>query len=451
MKRIQLHAVTLVVSLCVYGLAQSTNASLTGVVTDKAEAIVSGATVTGQNVKTGVVTTTTTNGAGVYVFPSLQPGDYRVTAEKPGFKKLAYNEVVLDLSARVTLNFTLEVGAITETVVEVNASLDAQLTIGTNSVGGVINGQRVQELPLPGRNALDLVLTQAGLVGDNFAGARIGTLNVALDGVNVMDMRINSGVNSTVFTSVDIIDEVRVVTSPADAEYGRGSGQVLLTMKSGGNRFHGSLFESHRNTVLNANTWFNNLRGDPRNGLIRNQFGARLGGPIIKNKTFFFFNYEGQRQVTRNTVTNQTFTATARQGIFRYYPGTQNANAASTSATAPPTVDLNGNPVRPSTATGDLQLLNVLGRDPNRLGPDSTGIIKRFLDLMPLPNNFRAGDGLNTAGFTWSRRATSDFDIFAGRIDHKFNEKHTANFKLIREDDFQLNGFLAQPYPNSPG
>jgi len=444
-------AIPLVLLLCSSAFAQSTNASLTGTVADTAGAIVISSTVTAQNVKTGVVNTTTTNEAGVYSFPTLQPGVYRVTAEKEGFKKLVYNEVTLELSARITLNFALEVGAITGQAVEISAASDTQLAIGTTSVGGVINGLKVQELPLPGRNALNLVATQAGLSGSNFSGARIGTLNVALDGVNVMDQRINSGINSTVFASVDIIDEVRVVTSPADAEFGRGSGQVQLTMKSGGNNFHGSLFESHRNTVLNANTWFNNLRGDPRNVLIRNQFGGRISGPIIKNKTFFFFNYEGQRQVTRNTVTNTTYTATARQGLFRYYPGTQNANASSTSTTAPPTVDLNGNPVRPSTATGDLQSLNVIGRDPNRQVVDPTGVIKRFLDLTPLPNNFRVGDGLNTAGFTWGRRATSDFDIFAGRIDHKFNEKHTASFKLIRQSSFQFNGFLAQPFPNSPG
>jgi len=427
--------------------AQSTNAAISGTIADTSGAVVAGATVAARNDKTGVTTTTTTNESGVYIFPSLQPGTYSLTAEKPGFRRFAYNEVVLDLSARITLNFTLEVGAITETAVEVNAALDAQLSIGTNSVGGVITGLRVQELPLPGRDALGLVLTQAGLVGDNFAGARIGTLNVALDGVNVMDQRINGGVNSTVFTSVDIVDEVRVITSPADAEYGRGSGQVLLTMKSGGNQFHGSLFEAHRDTVLNANTWFNNLNGNPRNGLIRNQFGGRIGGPVIKNKTFFFFDYEGQRQVTRNTVTNTTYTAAARQGLFRYYPGVRNGNVNA----AVPTVDLNGNPVKPATATGDLQSLNLFGLDPNRQVADPTGVIKRFLNLMPLPNNFRSGDGLNTAGYTWSRRATSDFDIFAGRVDHKINEKHTANFKLIRESDFQLNGFLAQPFPDSPG
>src|SRR5215475_13817185 len=124
---------------------------------------------------------------------------------------------------------------------------------------------------------------------------------------------------------------------------------------------------------------------------------------------------------------------------------------SSTSTTAPPTVDLNGNPVKPSTATGDLLSLNLLGRDPNRLAADPTGILKSFFNLMPLPNNFRVGDGLNTAGFTWARRATTDLDIFAGRVDHKVNDKHTAGFKLIRESDFSVNGFLAQPFPNSPG
>lgn len=216
--------------------------------TDATDAVISSANVTAEHVNTGVKTTTTTNSAGIYNFPSLQPGVYRVSVEKVGFKKLVFNEVLLELSARVTLNCPLKI-ATTAEAVEVNAATDTQISVGNTSVGGVISGKSVQELPLPGRNALGLVLTQAGLVGDNFAGARIGTLNVAIDGVNVMDQRINSGVNSTVFTSVDIIDEVRVVTSPADAEFGRGSGQVLLTMKSGTNKFHGTLFESHRNTV----------------------------------------------------------------------------------------------------------------------------------------------------------------------------------------------------------
>lgn len=441
--------VLLVAVLCLssnLAFGQGTNAALSGTVADSTNAVIPGATVTAEHVNTGVKTTTTTNSAGVYNFPSLQPGIYRVSSDKTGFKKHIFNDVLLELSARVTINFPLEVATASESV-EVSATSDAQVSVGNTSVGGVISGKSVQELPLPGRNALGLVLTQAGLVGDNFAGSRIGTLNVAIDGVNVMDQRINSGVNSTVFTSVDIIDEVRVVTSPADAEFGRGSGQVLLTMKSGGNKFHGTLFESHRNTVLNANTWFNNLNGNPRNVLIRNQFGGNFSGPIYKNKTFFFAHYEGQRQVTRTNVSTTTFTALARQGIYRYYPGVRNGNANA----LVPTIDLNGNPVKPSTATGDLQSLNVFGLDTNRRVADPSGVSKRFIDLLPLPNNFRAGDGLNTAGYIWSRRDTSDFDVFAGRFDHKFNEMHTASFRYERESDFSANGFLAQPLPNSPG
>ena len=114
----------------------------------------------------------------------------------------------------------------------------------------------------------------------------------------------NDGVNSVIYLSTDLVDEVRVVTSPADAELGRGSGQVQISTRAGTNEFHGSLFESHRNTALNANTFFNNQRGDPRDFLIRNQFGGRLGGPIVKNKTFFHFLYDGQREVTKNTTTS---------------------------------------------------------------------------------------------------------------------------------------------------
>jgi Carboxypeptidase regulatory-like domain/TonB dependent receptor len=442
-----LAAIIIYLSIGTISFAQGTNASLSGTVTDAAQAAVPGATITAQNVKTGVITNTETNASGVYVFPSLQPGTYRVTAERQGFKKVIHNEVVLELYARITLNYSLEVATISENIVEINAALDTRLAIGNTSVGGVINGQKVQDLPLPSRDALGLVLTQAGIVGDNFAGARIGALNVARDGINVMDQRLNGGVNSVIFNSVDVVDEVRVITSPADAEFGRGSGQVLITTKSGTNEFHGSVFESHRNTALTANDFFNNLRGNPRNVLIRNQFGGRLGGPIIKNKTFFFAGYEAQREVSRDTVTSTTYTQQARQGIFRFFPGARNANAIGQI----PTVDLNGNPVRPSTATGNLQSVNLFERDANRLTADQSGIVRAMLDLMPLPNDFRDGDGLNTAGFTWSRPESANRDQIYARFDHVFTENHRFNFNYTWEKEFFLNGFLEQPYPDSPG
>jgi hypothetical protein len=444
----------LTLSLSGFVLAQSTNAALTGTVADSAQAVVPGATVTLENTLTGVILTATTNDAGVYNFPSVQPGKYRVSAERDGFKKNIYTDVTLELSDRVVLNFALELGAISAGAVEINASVDTRLALGNNSVGGVISGQKVQELPLPNRDALGLVLTQSGIIGSNFSGARIGTLNISRDGVNIQDQRINVGLASTIFTSVDLVQEVRVVTSPADAEFGRGSGQVQMITRSGTNEFHGSVFESHRNTALNANTWFNNQRGrnprtgeevSPRDFLIRNQFGGRLGGPIWKNKTFFHVLFEGQRIATRNAVTTTVFTDTARRGLYRFFPGVQNGNANA----ATPTVDLLGNPVKPATATGDLQTVNLLTRDPNRTAISS--LTQRYIGQMPLPNNFQTGDGLNTAGFTWQQPGSSDFDHLSVKVDHAISNKHQLAFSFTREVGSNLNGFMAQNLPDTPG
>ncbi len=452
-----LYLATLCVVLLVHGLvhAQGTNATLSGTVTDTTGAVIPGATISAQNVRTGVVINTTTNESGVYIFPSLQPGIYQVTAEKSGFRKLAYNEVTLEVSARVALNFQLEVGTVTESV-DVRADVDTRLALGTSSIGGVVTGQQVRDLPLPNRNALGLVSIHAGLVGSNLSGARIGTLNITRDGINVQDNRINTGVGSTIFTSTDLIEEFRIVTSPADAEFGRGSGQIQMITRSGTNEFHGSLFESHRNTALNANTWFNNQRGhdpvtgapiSPRNILIRNQFGGRIGGPIIRNRTFFHVLYEGQHIRQKNSVTSTVFTQPARQGIFRFFPGVRNGNANA----AVPTVDLAGNPVRPASATGDLQSVSLFGRDPNRSAPDRSGVIQRMISLMPLPNNFRTGDRLNTAGFTWIRSQSDDFKHLSLRFDHQFDDRHRLTFSYTRENGDAKNNFLAQPFPDSPG
>ena len=436
--------ISLVIGNAVVG--QGTNASLTGTVVDTNQAIIEDATVTAKNVRTGVSQDTKTNGQGVYQFVSLQPGLYEVTAEKSGFRKMYFNEVTMEVASKARLDFQLEPGQVTEAV-SVTASNQVTLNRESTSITGVINEKMITDLPLPARNALDLILTQGGLLGDNFGGQRIGALNITRDGIDVMDRRINSGINSTVFNSVDLVQEVRITTSPADAEFGRGSAFVQLITRSGTNQFHGSAFESHRNTALNANEWDNNLRGDGRDLLIRNQFGARIGGPIKKNKTFFFFLYEGQRERSKGDVTATVLTDSARKGIFRFFPGVQNGNAIA----LVPTVDASGNPVKPATATGDLQAVSVLGRDPNRSAFDPTGLVPKYLGLMPLPNNFRTGDGLNTAGFTWSRPESDDFNNYNVRIDHHFSENHRLSYSYSNESSDALNGFLAPAWPTAPG
>ena len=244
--------VIFILCLCIFVVSsargQSNNATISGSVVDPVGAAVPDATVTAENTRTGVVTTMTTSGAGVYQFPSLVPGTYQISAEKEGFKKETHQNLVLEISAKLNLNFQLQLAGVSSQI-EVKFILDSTLGTTSTSVGGVINDQRIQDLPLPDRDALGLVLTQGGLFGDNFSGSRIGGLNVTRDGINIMDQRINLGVNSVFFTSVDSVSEVRVITSPADAELGRGSGQIQILTRSGTNEFHGSVFESQQAAV----------------------------------------------------------------------------------------------------------------------------------------------------------------------------------------------------------
>jgi hypothetical protein len=255
--------------------------------------------------------------------------------------------------------------------------------------------------------------------------------------------------------STDKIAEFRLISSPADAEYGRGSAQIQMLTRSGTNRFAGSLFWTHRNTVLNANNWFNNQRGtdpatgasvSPRNVLIRNQYGGRLGGPIKRNRTFFHFLYDAQKIRERNALTQTVLTESARRGVFRYFPGARNSNFDSLN----PVVDLAGNPVRPRSATGDLQTVSLFGQDPNRMAPDPSGTIAKLLALTPLPNNFRAGDGLNTAGYSWSRPFSNNLWQANLKIDHNLNDRHRLAFAYTYEDRANFNGFSEQNFPAAP-
>lgn len=444
--------------LCFSSLwSQTTEAVISGTVYDATSAIVTGASVTALNTRTGVAFKTTTNDAGVYVFPSLPPGDYQVGCEATGFRRYLIDNVILEVAARQNLDITLQVGSTGETV-EVSSTSELQIGYLTSSVGSVITGRKILELPLTSRNAYDLISTQAGVVGDHFSGNRSGSLNFTLDGVNQQDNLLNglgfAQIASTI--SVDRIEEFRVIVSPTDAELGRGSGQIQAISRSGDNRFRGSAFYQHRNTALNSNSWFNNQRGHdlqsgaplaPRNILLQNYFGGRVGGPLRRNRTFFHFNYERRFQRARNAVNSTVYTESARRGVYRFFPNARNGNAIASA----PTVDLSGNPVRPAAATGDLVNTNVFGRDPLRMVADPSGVIHRQLSLMPLPNNFLAGDGLNTAGFTWVRRVPIDFEEWDLRLDHNFNSRHRAAFVFGQQAYDSLNVTGPQALPASPG
>ncbi len=418
-------------------IAQTTNATLGGTVSDSTGALIPGVTVTATNTQTGIVTTVLTNETGAYNFASLQTGIYKVTAELPGFQTQAYSDVTLGVAQQVRLNFTLQVGAQSQQV-EVNVAADTLIATTSSSVGTVLPEYKLRDLPLPTRNALDLVLTTAATQGGSFAGARTVSVNTVRDGIPVSDGRYDVGVSASTYVSPDLVEEVRIIVAPADAEMGRGSGQVQMATRSGTNQFHGSVFEVNRNSALSANSWGNNFRGvgkDYKNG---NQFGGRLGGPIIKNKTFFFFLFDGQRFLTRSNFIANVLTAPARQGIFRYYEGIQNGNILSNS----PVVNVDGSP-----KFGEPRAVSVFGRDNLRPGMDTSGWMQRLLSLMPPANDFTVGDGLNTAGYQWLRRVRgvdtsvgdgqdTNRNQYNARIDHNFNSNHKASFSWTQEHDW---------------
>ncbi len=458
MRKFLTAAVTLLLLVSTYTFSQTSNAQLGGTVSDATGALIPGVSVTLTNTATGVVNTTVSNEAGAYNFPSIQTGAYKVSAELPGFQTQTYNDVTLGISQQVRLNFTLQVGSVSQAV-EVTVSADNAISTTSASVGTVLPEYRVRDLPLGGRNVLDLLTTTGGtgptegITDGYFAGGRLSAVNTTRDGFVVSDGRYNHGAYSATYVSPDLVEEVRVITAPVDAEAGRGAGQIQMVTRSGTNQFRGSVFWNNRNSAMDASSWFNNFNGAPKDWSNRNVVGGRIGGPIVKNKTFFFGLYESQRDVVKRSFVGPALTAQARQGIFRFYPGADNQNAIGIR----PTVDRNGNPVQPSTATGPLQQFSVFNRDPFRPGFDPSGFIQNtLLARMPVANDFTSCgpqvtgvncDGLNVAGHRWVQRVSgqdesdgnggeqANRDQFNTRVDHNFSQSNKLSVIYTWERD----------------
>lgn len=435
--------------------AQSGTGQIIGTVTDTFGAVIPGATVTATRAQAAALMTRT-NEAGRYTFPSLIPGRYTVTVEAPNFKKFVLDGVLVEVGGIVTRDVVLEPGEITDEVV-VTAADQPVVEVGKGpAVGDVVDARRVLDLPLNGRNPLDLIQLQGSVVYNNVSGTRTTSNNIRVDGIQAQDNFIQENINTSFIpTSVDDVAEFRVTTSPVDAEFGRGGGaQVDVVTRSGTNEFHGSAWEFHRNTVFNANTFFNNAiprREDgtevaPRDVLLRHQFGFRVGGPILKNRTFFFGAYEGFRESTGFSATRTVLTEPARRGLFRYFPNFPNGNASS----ATPTVDFQGNPVAPPGQTlADLQTLNLFtSMEPGgRTTMDGSGLMPLLINATPLPNDFSAGDGLNTAGFTFFAPINVIADQFSIRIDHTFNDQHRLYGIYRFRDEETLGAIIGQTFP----
>jgi hypothetical protein len=357
--------------------AQTTNASVSGTVVDSTGASIPGAQIIAQNTDTGLTTTATTTDAGTYIFTTLPPGNYTITTTRQGFTTNVQKGLVLTVGQSATVKAVLEVGATSQTV-SVNAAGNV-INQSTAELSQVVNERSVKELPLNGRDPSSLVLLAPGTTnvlaqggvgvlqntnafptetGASANGGRQGSTYYLLDGVQNMDTYL---LLAAPFPNADATQEFRVISNNFDARYGFAPGAVVtIQTKSGSNQFHGGVFEFLRNSALNAGNYFSHAV-DP---LRRNQFGGYIGGPIIKNKLFFFANYQ-ETKASTSTGTNTTDTPTAAMlaGDFSAVPQDLSATAGS------PFTTINGKPnqVDPalfSPAAVALSALVPLGQIP---------------------------------------------------------------------------------------
>ena len=378
-------------SLLLFGLrinAQTTTATVAGVVTDESGAVLPGAQVTVTNTATGVRRSVTTDGAGRFSAPQLEPGPYEVSATMKGFETMVREGITLALGQEANLNLPMKVGAVTE---QVTVTAEAPLVnTSSSSVAGVVDEKRIEDLPLNGRDFSQLPLVQPGVssfrngsvavskgYGARIAmsGSRADQTLWLLDGTN-MNSPTNFGTPGSpagVMMGVEAVREFQVLTSDYNAELGGTSGGVInMITKSGTNSLHGSAYEFLRNSDLDARNFFD-IPTKP--AFKRNQFGASIGGPIRKDKTFFFGNYEGLRQRQGVTLVSTLPDVNARKGVL---------------------------PTQTVTVAPEIQ---------------------PFLNILPLPNGPELGGGIATLYGAASLPVGENY--FVIRVDHHINDKQS--------------------------
>jgi Carboxypeptidase regulatory-like domain len=303
-------------------VSASPTGSIAGSVRDQSGAMLSGARLTLTNIATNARMEAVTDSNGEYQFLQLAPAVYSLHVEAAGFKKVVFENVVVQVDQITHIDASLQIGSVAETV-EVSSSAIPLLEADRSTLSNVVDSTVISNMPLNGRQYLDLALVTPGVLpsasgvqggGFNVAGARSQSNIFLLDGVSIIDTQVNSALGN--FRITDAVQEFAVQTSVATAEFGRGTGgQVSIVTKSGTNQFHGSVFEYFRNSILDAADFFTNKQGGTKNPLHRNEYGATLGGPILKDKLFFLLSYEGFRQVAPTPSNTRVPTAAERATV----------------------------------------------------------------------------------------------------------------------------------------
>ena len=413
------------------GLGQ--NGFISGTVTDKSGAVVQSAAVTGRNLATNVTRTVTSNTSGSYNLTSLAVGAYDVTVTKTGFKTFKATGVTLTIDQPLTVNAQLEPGAVSEEV-EVRADQLPPIDLESAQVSNLVDSRQMKDLPLIVRDPYSLVLLSPGTAQTNanggftVNGSRERNNNFMLDGVDNNDTSVPGIPGGVLAANPDSTEEFRVITNNFNAEYGRNTGAIIdAVTKSGTNSFHGNArWFGRYNGFGGARDWFNptlDTSGQPQrmDPYVRNQFGYSIGGPIRKNKTFFFFDEEFDRFRTTLTRSVTAPTAAFRTGIFNYTnPGT--------GVTQPIDLTLNG----ANNASG-------LPLDPT---------LKKIFALYPIP--LQSADGISGTAFFPSGSQQNSYNATA-KIDHNITNHHSLSLRFGYDHFADPNPFHADILPNNVG
>jgi len=426
------------------GLAQSNLGSITGIVTDPHSAVVPEATVTATNLATGVRSTAKSNSTGIYLLPSLPFGTYTVYVEHPGFVKYVREQITLDAGQRLGLDIALTIGSMQETVTVTAEAPPIQDR--TSTIDTTIEPKSIEALPLSGRKTLNVVAlsgaavfiaypnTPTGSPSFTLAGGRGRSQMSYIDGGSSQNSRIGNPLIDTDLPS-DAVAEVKLLINSGSAEYGASAGGVVMTTtKSGTNQFHGSLYENFRHDALDAPGFFAPVDSSGKRvapELRYNVYGGTISGPIKKNKTFFFFSYEGQRLRAGTTLTLTVPTLLQRQGDFSQ---TFNSSGTLIKVYDPSsTTIVSGRAIRTQFAGNVIPLSKI---DPVAL---------KLLDYFPKPNQAP----INVAGannFSGNRVSIIPSELIFAKVDHNFSDKDRISGRYMR---LAGTGAISSPFPNN--
>jgi hypothetical protein len=441
-------------------ISQSTS-QLNGSVSDPSGASVPDAKITLTDAATGLQRSTTSNRTGLYQFLDVPPGDYRLEATASGFAHYSVSDVKLVVKTPSTINVRFQVAGVAELVtVEGQAPL---INRTDASLGNTIEENQIAELPIADRNVVYLLSLQpgvaylAGAAETNQAtdtrsgavnGVRSDQSNVTLDGIGVNDQNNGYAFTSVLNTPPDSVEEFRVTTANSNADSGYSSGgQVALVTKSGTNAFHGSVYEYNRNTIFSANDPFlkdSQLTSGQSNTapkLLRNVFGVAVAGPIMKNRLFFFSNYEGRRDAEGSSTLRNVPSPTLRAGALVYLC----ADPTQCPGGTVQGIDGNNYPVQPGYY--GLNFNQIKGMDPEGIGVNQA--VLKVLNQYPGANEGNAGDGSNTLGFRFSPNVDRSFNTYITRLDYHLTSSGSQTLFVRGEmQNFKEPG--PQQFPGQP-